>query len=109
MSRHTPGPWFFVKRFLISRQSYMPGYVAEIAICEFTPDEIPNEANARLIAAAPELLEGLKGMISLLDSGYLVRNIDDDHKPDFALKQIEPVRKLKVAVDAIAKAEGTDE
>ena len=63
-------------------------------------------ANARLIAAAPDLLHALKGIMDLLDSGYLVRNIDDDLKPDFALRQIKPIGIFKSAIDAISKAEG---
>lgn len=53
--RHTPGPW---------RYDYAPGYCGELlaangtTIAEFVTE--PSEGNARLIAAAPELLEALK-------------------------------------------------
>jgi hypothetical protein len=66
------------------------------------------EKDARLFAAAPELLGALKDVFSLLDSGYLVRNTDDDGKPGFALRQIDPITKLAAAARAITKAQGTE-
>ena len=66
MSGHTPGPWV--------RDRYCPasGWV-DIRI-ESDPFALPiastryenTEANARLIAAAPELLEALRGALSYL-------------------------------------------
>lgn len=57
MSKHTPGPWFFES----SGEAY------EIFICDENGDvvdsvagEVVNEEDARLIAAAPELLEALQ-------------------------------------------------
>ncbi len=41
-----------------------------------------------------------------MDSGWLVRNIDLDGDPNFAMRQIDPVLKLKAAHAAIQKAEG---
>jgi len=55
MSKHTPGPW---------RYDYAPGYCGELlaangtTLAEFVTE--PSEANARLIAAAPDLLEALE-------------------------------------------------
>lgn len=61
MSKHTPGPWSIdalhcLLRF--ARKSY-GGWNDEIKDDEFFPDE----DDARLIAAAPELLEALKGVL----------------------------------------------
>jgi hypothetical protein len=55
---HTPGPW--------SADKWAPGYSVSApdshhTICNLT-DCNNAEANARLIAAAPELLEALKGL-----------------------------------------------
>lgn len=61
--------------------------------------------DASLFAAAPELLEACKNLLSLFDSGWAVRDTSDDASPGFALRQIEPMRKLSFAKGAIAKAE----
>lgn len=63
MSKHTPGPWMLAddKTRVITNES-VPD--AEIADCEsgfYCSKNISEcEANARLIAAAPEMLEALK-------------------------------------------------
>ncbi len=55
MSQHTPGPW---------KYWHEKGYVGEINAQNGTLvagfDTEPNEDNARLLAAAPELLEALQ-------------------------------------------------
>lgn len=77
MSKHTPGPWF------VEQNEKTPIYVSpvarheQIAICNvMVIDEDPDDdsgewfngdqtkANARLIAAAPDLLEALELMAS---------------------------------------------
>ena len=63
MSKHTPGPWVFEMH-----QSSCTWYVqtprgyADPTICE-----VATRANARLIAAAPELLEALEMIATFLD------------------------------------------
>jgi len=82
--KHTPGPW---KASPLGR-IYAPGYGwegAEIAHVQFkaldtqTFDTLQSEANARLIAAAPEMLEALKVALSadpnLANHGYYKRVI----------------------------------
>lgn len=61
-TKHTPGPWKYQKqngspttgKHMISGAK--PGYLAEVRDC----GSGDVEANARLIAAAPELLEALE-------------------------------------------------
>lgn len=58
-TKHTPGPW-----------TYEPGDSMECGgiwaparmVCDFIED--PNEADARLIAAAPDLLESMMALIA---------------------------------------------
>ena len=65
---HTPGPWQAVKSFdpdfsfAICAQPHpaLRGFTHIIAGIRETDDAEAAEANARLIAAAPELLEALK-------------------------------------------------
>ncbi len=90
MRKHTPGPW---------RYEYEPGYNGELIaanetiIAEFISE--PRPPNARLIAAAPDLLEALQ-RISLAKPDQL------DHSIDVAIIE----RCANVARAAIAKATG---
>jgi 2-oxo-4-hydroxy-4-carboxy--5-ureidoimidazoline (OHCU) decarboxylase len=68
MSKHTPGPWKAQPREFPEGQWFLEGQwevvstrKAERLIAEAAPhiDSDSEEANARLIAAAPELLEAL--------------------------------------------------
>jgi len=61
MSAHTPGPW------VISRDKGEPVAVLPAGrdgeICQFAT-AYASEANARLIAAAPDLLEAVKALVN---------------------------------------------
>lgn len=59
----------------------------------------------RLEAVNAELLEALKGIFGLVESGDLVRDISKDHESDWALRQLPFIAKLKAAEQAIASAE----
>jgi hypothetical protein len=77
MNKHTPGPWTYSRsqqygdwRFYVAQADgapYTPHY-SDVAtlIAETVSDERRSiqEANARLIAAAPDLLEALQKLIS---------------------------------------------
>jgi hypothetical protein len=88
-TKHTPGPWLIHK---FNRSNKPESVRQEIAtvndgtpICSLTG----NEANANLIAAAPELLVALKIAHAALTDG--------DHRSD---------GDIRLARRAIAKAEG---
>lgn len=79
MSAHTPGPWFVSERGFSRRNPAPTVYAVDtdlryIAYCnDFLNFGEPtdNLANARLIAAAPELLAALEQAVtSMQDSGY---------------------------------------
>lgn len=81
MSKHTPGPWSFSRweqwgdtRFYIAQADgapYTPNY-SDVAtlIAETVSGErgAVQDANARLIAASPELLEELQGAANYIDA-----------------------------------------
>ncbi len=75
MSKYTPGPWRISRtsgmEIFISHDhdqpNRVPGYFAEVR--RFTSDNEQVEANARLIASAPELLEALELVISTYEEG----------------------------------------
>jgi hypothetical protein len=67
---HTPGPWRHRKHngehIIDSTTQYgMPVYVA--TLITVAPEQGDNEANARLIAAAPELLATLQEMVDITE------------------------------------------
>lgn len=106
MSTHTPGPWRIRKAFASDEEfevypaytdkpSPKPGKWAEIAtVCGHgLRPRASAKANARLIAAAPELLEALEWLVALAP--------DPEHAPDEVTR--EHVIKANVV---IAKAKG---
>ena len=70
MSKHTPGPWFITNphsmgTFYIESR-IRPGILQEVASCGPTENNDHREANARLIAAAPDLLAALQAVLDSL-------------------------------------------
>lgn len=61
-------------------------------------------ANARLIAAAPELLAATQWFLSEMEAGTIVRDITKDGDPDWSLKMLRFVSGLQKAQTAVAKA-----
>jgi hypothetical protein len=76
VSGHTPGPWELVPEsddhegslFVVSEYEVKNGCASAhwIAECDLQEDEGQNRANARLIAAAPDLLEAATEMLTEL-------------------------------------------
>ena len=100
MSRHTPGPWVVRHDDMVCSKE---GRI--IADCESTsynmrpaPPIAEDKANARLIAAAPELLEGLKQLLAMqIDCDGVTVKIADYH-----------CHQTRQAQAAINKAEGRE-
>ena len=74
-AKHTPGPWKTRKGFFSdSVEIYKPKHLkkpfipTEIAVIRVEGPE--GEANARLISAAPELLEALRGMLEVFGDEF---------------------------------------
>ncbi len=92
--QHTPGPWK-VAGDDINGQAIVRGEHVEVATCWhhcLGSLEIKMRANARLIAAAPDLLEACQTLSTLLDTDDWIYQVD---------------RAVKQAQAAIAKARGT--
>jgi hypothetical protein len=100
-TKHTPGPWevdeddrpgMSYNRQIIAKANNPAGY-GTVCFMAHGWDGGQDKANARLIAAAPELLEALRGLLGAIDfSGW---NIDDD-------RWNKPIAKAK---SLLAKAE----
>ena len=87
MKPHTPGPWTAIPDDTGDEREW---YVVteEEGVLALSVSE---EADARLIAAAPDLLAALKEMVTWMPSGFAPQSQS---------------RAMKMAHDAIAKAEG---
>jgi hypothetical protein len=98
MTKHTPGPWI-IEQYGHYEDGYCkwevlgtdPSYIyGQILVCEGQGHEL---ANARLIAAAPELLEALQWIVEV-------------HLDDQLSHEKDPELWLDQAQTAIAKATG---
>lgn len=101
---HTPAPWKNIGREIRhAEKSMILATVYNHLPANQQPAEA--EANARLIAAAPELLEALKNAIARMEENKpaAAKPRDDMHK---VYARAVFYRDLEAARAAIAKAEG---
>jgi hypothetical protein len=103
MSKHTPAPWTLGKgKVRVRTEKDNDGRSKLIAECYTTgnailyPSPEEREANARLIASAPELLEALKVMTDVFQPR------SGEPSPDMHVETVA----WEQARQAIAKAEG---
>ena len=97
-AQHTPGPWRVERQnpspttgeWMIAGTK--PGYLAEVRDC----GSRDVQANARLIAAAPDLLAALQALVAELDGPGKPYSSDSYAPPHF----------IETAKAAIAKATG---
>lgn len=87
MNKHTPGPWNIDNH---PDQIWITDSDNNSAICKVMHMRSEAEANARLIAAAPDLLEALDQIQRRIAAGDL---------DEWSLQSLE-----RIAADAIAKA-----
>ena len=116
---HTPGPWKVrgpapggLPYLQVVAPEYQALTDADHVVCELRLWRQPRpEANARLIAAAPELLDALASIRSSL------MELDDDGcgRPGCGWREMDATyvdqlisNNLRLAIDAIAKAEGRE-
>lgn len=103
-SKHTPGPWQQEGSFI-----YGPDPL-RFTICHMHYPGVrwkeESAANESLIKSAPDLLDALKSVLNMIESGILVRDTSKDLEPGWAMRQIPIVTSLQKAGNAIAKAEG---
>jgi hypothetical protein len=86
MSEHTPGPWGIERGsscYIVSRSAHMS---ADVAIVITRPSET-QEADACLIAAAPDLLVALKSLYALV-KGEVPSLLEDNVNGERALTVI---------------------
>lgn len=108
----TPGSWLYIDATKEPSMQYAPKCViraGNVQVASFSwgtdskwwPSKEESQANARLIAAAPELLEALEQLVrpyGIADTGMF-------HAP--GPLQMEFIASVRKAKDAIAKATGS--
>lgn len=102
MSKHTPGPW---KTQLVDDTTVVDGNGLVIAHIGglYLGDACPMEANARLIAAAPDLLEALKAVEAALRKDARDKSIAKD-TVEYHLDGQTMYHAINTARSAISKA-----
>jgi len=108
MSKHTPGPWTVTQNFrgMAGVWPDSPGTNKPICMLAHDPDGPSKgpfenwQANANLIAAAPELLEALVEAVELIEFHMGSTHSETDEDEELVVKMAE---------SAIAKAEGRTE
>ena len=89
---HCPGPWYLAGQSVVRWGTKKLG--GTVAMMHF----LNREPNARVVVAAPTLLEDLDGLIAAIDAAYLAEWDDD------TFARYEAV--LKKARATVAKAKG---
>ena len=102
MNKHTPGPWTRYTSVIKSRKADCI-VVRLPALTDCVGDESPEQierwdADARLIAAAPELLEALQDLLRLVEDNWL-------QGPEWDADEWVSYSRYR---DVIAKAQATD-
>ena len=109
-TKHTPGPWAVAAENFIKHAAFVfADTEEEKIICKMCfggasasePELKEARANAKLIAAAPEMLEALKEVSKLINSTYGI----EGHVAGVA-RSWEKTGIDKMIRDVIAKAEG---
>lgn len=94
MSKHTPGPWVVwdearaIHRWCIAKENGYSVASAEPVGPWVTPEEA--DANARLIAAAPDLLDALQDAKRLIED--MARFVGQMALEDYALLNETPIK-----------------
>ncbi len=95
-TQHTPGPWAVIS------QSDLPDYLGILHVDS-------SEANARIIAAAPELLAALAELLAWAEG--TIEEYEEDHGGDRSMTQMgadgDMPEQIIQSRAAIAKAKGT--
>lgn len=120
-NKHTPGPWEYVPEQLDPSGSRVAGRGPVVKVEQFAVAKVcrtayrrgrepEGEANARLIAAAPDLLANLKATLQQLEDARLTHEqVCNGVHADSGTCEGEYIyaRFLQHTRDLIAKAEGT--
>ena len=94
--KHTKGPWRVFSKFKTGAIDVISAN-SEICLCRSA--EADNEANARLIAAAPEMYDALVRIIDAFGINPFMKA-----RRDMSAEELNGL--IKLAVEAVRKADG---
>ena len=107
MSNHTPGPWDYVSAEHTAGWGVCVGDGNDLILRMVgRKPKAEKQANARLIAAAPELLEALRAITGALKYETYGPQQGDTLFEGFVLKGVDSWHK---AIETIVKATGDEE
>lgn len=113
MGRHTQGPWIVNLDPRYPNEpcidAVVDGMVWHIALCHNAagPDDGSAEANARLIAAAPELLAALKDALPVLRAEFEKQTAASAERPSVDSVTLRAARsRYEAAMSVLAKIDG---
>ena len=86
-AKHTPGPWMAKKEKVLCEKHWT--VIAHCSDYVDGPDDIPAEANAKLIAAAPELLSELKAALRIFERDMVKARPDQYERIRAAISKAE--------------------
>lgn len=99
MNKHTPGPWRRAKYKVFSADEALVAHTRSTGLASDA-----DEANARLIAAAPDLLHALTFVLKGMDAGHIKCAPYIDFDPNAA--QLEFKSPAQMLREVLAKATG---
>lgn len=102
MSAHTPGPWRYTAGSLDCKPVVQRGMEGGFAVCGITSER--EEADARLISAAPDNYAANVALLAALDEAFGIKAIHDDEYIYDTLPSSGVARGYFMARAAIAKA-----
>ena len=98
MAQHAPGPWMMRSwhggvHVMTDNAAPTQGVIAIMDHASFRQNVAVHEANARLIAAAPTLLEALEGVLGALDANISSNPLYGSRVVDAARAAIRAARE----------------
>jgi hypothetical protein len=97
MPKHTPGPWWLGGPEWPNCVFSQERHATPMVECNYMEGDEEDIANARLISAAPELLQALEEVVSVIE------DYCDDHNSDRPTDVTVALPRLR---EAITKAKG---
>ena len=110
MTKHTPGPWYPIRNehyweVRTGNERFVGEQIGDACSSQYLINGENGEANARVMAAAPDLLAACQGAMRIV-SLWNGREVPEDHEHAEEMKALSMMQEA--FIEAIAKAEGRE-